>query len=321
MSNMFNDEVGRTFCQPHRRDSCHVCGMEFRPTNEMVEISAGLRPKPSRMEKLAKDRVMLMRGIAFMRNQPGRVVAYMKQNIEDHKVWLAKAEKEIAELIKADSTASTQLAAATAKAKQEIANQDAERDAISRAWVREYPNKKYMEFVGEDTQRLYDKFASVPVERSGVDIRTCSYCRKGSAVPLKKCAKCQHAYYCNNECQKAAWKAHKKVCKVPDTKPAKQKLPLTWAQLEGFNGDTAEGHVLVVRVLGQKLFTRQVLLCKDSQGVTKRVAAYTNSGKIPGAAPGVSIHWKNPRFHRFTDGSDGARFEESDLKNIELISG
>lgn len=33
-----------------------------------------------------------------------------------------------------------------------------------------------------------------------------------SGVPLKKCAKCHTAVYCNRECQTSDWKVHKKVC-------------------------------------------------------------------------------------------------------------
>lgn len=40
---------------------------------------------------------------------------------------------------------------------------------------------------------------------------TCANCGKTSA-DLKRCAKCRSEYYCNRDCQKAHWKAHKRVC-------------------------------------------------------------------------------------------------------------
>lgn len=39
----------------------------------------------------------------------------------------------------------------------------------------------------------------------------CNTCKK-TDVDLKKCAKCQTTLYCSRDCQKADWKAHKKVC-------------------------------------------------------------------------------------------------------------
>lgn len=43
---------------------------------------------------------------------------------------------------------------------------------------------------------------------------TCDDCGKPDSpwIPLKKCAKCKRAFYCDRECQKKGWKAHKKVC-------------------------------------------------------------------------------------------------------------
>ncbi|KAI1128618.1 putative MYND domain protein [Nemania abortiva] len=40
---------------------------------------------------------------------------------------------------------------------------------------------------------------------------TCNNCQKASAN-LKRCAKCSTTPYCSRDCQKADWKAHKKIC-------------------------------------------------------------------------------------------------------------
>lgn len=41
----------------------------------------------------------------------------------------------------------------------------------------------------------------------------CNTCQKTSEqVTLKRCAKCSFTQYCSRECQKADWKAHRKVC-------------------------------------------------------------------------------------------------------------
>ena len=38
----------------------------------------------------------------------------------------------------------------------------------------------------------------------------CGWCGKDGA--MSKCSRCLLAYFCNSDCQRAAWKSHKKVC-------------------------------------------------------------------------------------------------------------
>ncbi|KZS87376.1 hypothetical protein SISNIDRAFT_491139 [Sistotremastrum niveocremeum HHB9708] len=48
--------------------------------------------------------------------------------------------------------------------------------------------------------------------RRRMHLYNCSWCLNPSAV-MRKCAVCGSARYCDKECQKRDWKAHKKVCK------------------------------------------------------------------------------------------------------------
>ena len=46
-------------------------------------------------------------------------------------------------------------------------------------------------------------------------------CQEGT--PLKKCSGCRTVYFCSGECQKAAWKDHKIVCRGGAKKKKKKK--------------------------------------------------------------------------------------------------
>jgi len=64
----------------------------------------------------------------------------------------------------------------------------------------------------------YDKAELVQVE----DVlkkptRKCDVCKTATT---KACARCKTSYFCSSECQKSAWKKHKKTCKPPTTPPA-----------------------------------------------------------------------------------------------------
>jgi splicing suppressor protein 51 len=59
---------------------------------------------------------------------------------------------------------------------------------------------------------------------------SCAHCDKKSAS-LQTCPRCHKAQYCGRDCQKAAWKTHKKDCSpsaqpaVPEGNKAKQAIP------------------------------------------------------------------------------------------------
>ena len=58
----------------------------------------------------------------------------------------------------------------------------------------------------------YDKAELVEVEAVLKPIRKCAICK---TTTTKACARCKTSYFCSAECQKSAWKKHKKTCKAP----------------------------------------------------------------------------------------------------------
>lgn len=75
---------------------------------------------------------------------------------------------------------------------------------------------------------------------------------------------------------------------------------------------------LEVRIMNITTFGREVLDCKDRTGAVLRIAAYSDSHTLPGAASGRVLRWKNPRFRYFMDGSSGGRIEEADMCNVTI---
>jgi len=65
----------------------------------------------------------------------------------------------------------------------------------------------------------YDKAELVEIEAVLKPARKCDVC---SSLPAKPCARCKNTFYCSAECQKSAWKKHKKTCKAPTTPPANE---------------------------------------------------------------------------------------------------
>jgi len=63
----------------------------------------------------------------------------------------------------------------------------------------------------------YDKAELVEVEAVLKPALKCDVCKTATT---KACARCKTSYFCSAECQKSAWKKHKKTCKAPTSPPA-----------------------------------------------------------------------------------------------------
>lgn len=60
----------------------------------------------------------------------------------------------------------------------------------------------------------------------------CAQCNKTPSAlgrPLKQCAKCHRARYCDRTCQQAHWKQHKKACCAPPSNPPRPSASSTTA--------------------------------------------------------------------------------------------
>lgn len=147
-------------------------------------------------------------------------------------------------------------------------------------------------------------------------LKACNNCGDSSKYySLMKCSGCHKVVYCSQKCQKADWPSHKALCQAAK----KERAPLSWQQLEEYGGMPARGKTLEVTFVRREPGLRLVALCRDSKGDFRRVAAYTTTRNIDGFVPGMTLRWKNPRYHYFLDGSGGARIENEDLKDVRLM--
>lgn len=286
--------------------------MCFEPTNRMAEEDAGLVKKRSEAEKVAEERAQ---AIAALRGMEQMVPRPSEEVFEQTREWLRASERKLKELKRRGEDPDS----AMKKAMEVERQKELEKQAMLQAWGRNNPGKNVMEFGGPETQRIFENFVAPPPQsdQAAVDLFTCAYCKNISEVELKYCARCRKVVYCNRDCQKKAWKAHKKICVQAKTKDVTS-ASMTWDQLEALGGSTATGQTLELRAILDESMMRQVFQCKDRNGVMKRIAAYTDSRSIAGLKQGSVLKWKNPRFHYFVDGSSGARIEQSDLVNITV---
>ena len=254
----------------------------FDVTNRMMEENAGLVKKRTPVEVAAEEYAVVwyaLQGMERMHPRPPDKV------FEQNRVHLRKAEEKL-EQFQRDGEIGVEAAKQAAMNKE--MQQDMQRTAMMQAWSKLNPGKTKWEFGGPETQKIYDQIAAPPpCKADRADKFTCAYCKKHSTTKLKCCARCKKIYYCSSDCQKAAWKAHRKEC-VPAEKEPKA-LPLTWEQVEAHGGAPVTGRVLQVRAMLDESVTRQVFSCKDHAGVVKRIADFTNSRSIPGLKQGSVV--------------------------------
>lgn len=110
---------------------------------------------------------------------------------------------------------------------KKYSNELAARDDVCKFWLEEMLVKHMAGLGGFDTSPSSRAASSERRGRRSVDtgihqscssltgkLERCSGCGKieGKKNDFKKCSRCQVAVYCGRACQKADWKAHKKVC-------------------------------------------------------------------------------------------------------------
>ncbi|KAJ6003538.1 hypothetical protein N7522_006230 [Penicillium canescens] len=66
--------------------------------------------------------------------------------------------------------------------------------------------------IGEE-QKKHNSEISAQLRKTGANHDNCDNCGQ-NVIPLKKCSQCRSVSYCSRECQKAAWRAHKRDCKT-----------------------------------------------------------------------------------------------------------
>jgi hypothetical protein len=285
----------------------------------LAVVVAFLINKTTAVEQAAVDKAVAMYALRGMEQMVPR---------PNEEAWARNREylRRADEKLKRFEAAGEDVQSAMVKAIEEQTRSEMERNALMQALSKNNPGKTTFEMGGPETQKIYDEIIANPsIKTNRAEAFTCGYCNKSATEKLLLCSRCRKVSYCDKACQNASWKAHKKLC-VPvvavDGEAAKnpKTLPLTWKEVEAHGvGNPVSGRKLEVRAMLDESMTRQVFSCKDRSGVVRRVAAYTNSGTIPGLKQGSILRWKNPRYHYFMDGSSGARIEETDLVNITVV--
>ena len=313
---LVRDKYGQFYCKDHGRETCDECQFDCSMPNRTIEEDVGLRKKRTEVEIVAEQKatvLAVLRGEVLVSPRPREEV------FEMHREFLREFDEQLKRFAKAGEDVEGFLAKAIDK---EMAK-EVERLAFRQALLKLNPGESKIRLGGADQQNIFDDLISAPSSDRGSKAEkfTCDYCGANSVVKLQLCGRCRRkVVYCNKICQTVAWKAHKKQCvKLKSTKKNPKTLDLTWDQVEAHEGAPVEGRTLEVRAILDESMMRHVFSCKDRAGVIRRVAAYTDSRKIPGMRQGAVLRWKNPRYYCFMDGSSGARIEEEDLANITIL--
>jgi len=182
-------------------------------------------------------------------------ISNLFENLNFHMDNLQKIEKRLDDL--RASGADKEISEALRASQLRAQDKQSTVEAVAMAWFKQNPGKTKMEYGGDETQKLYEQVAAPPPSANSTrrDRLICDYCGKSHIEKLKLCSRCWSVAYCDKECQITAWRGHKKVCipkeqsvvnPVTGKKEKKEDLPLTWAQLEAFQGAAAEGKVCCI---------------------------------------------------------------------------
>lgn len=292
---------------------CPECCLTFGIVNRNAEIKAGLRKKSSEIESAAAERAIISEGIGsilsgkFDEKNPSVFFIAQVEAFQD----IEKKLKDLGVFAKPGEILEA-TEAADREQQAQCVNVESLEAAMGKAAARHGDNIPFT--------RTHGTFTVAPPTQSSLNIpedTVCSECGGCGSVKLMLCGRCRSVCYCSKECQAAAWKTHKRECRQPDDTTT-GKLPLTWSQLEGYNGMPAVGKVLEVRIMKIDTYLRKVLHCEDRVGAVRLIAVYSDNQVLPGAAVGRMIRWTGPRFRNFMDGRSGARAENYDLGNIKI---
>lgn len=90
-----------------------------------------------------------------------------------------------------------------------------EDDVANETW------KGFLDTIGAMTGRKRsDAERSAAQEPAEPGVAVCGVCKKSGSAVVKRCARCQIAVYCSQECQRSDWKTHKRACKAPGSSGA-----------------------------------------------------------------------------------------------------
>lgn len=154
MPNIYTDEIGRSFCNAHRKVHCNVCCLSFEELNIHAEIEAGLRRPPTKAEELAKQKVMIERGLAFMMNQDPRTRQGMQENIAYHETELARVKRELKDLLESDQGQLSAVEKALGEELEKAQSMDIDQKALAEAFARLNPGKTHFEVGGIETEQV-----------------------------------------------------------------------------------------------------------------------------------------------------------------------
>lgn len=104
------DIVGRMYCTLHSLVHCDQCYLSCALMNREAEIAAGLRPTPTRLQRLQEEQEAIIAGIEGMMQQmhaSPRSGAHLAAVLQQHRLQLADNESAIAALRATDADAGT----------------------------------------------------------------------------------------------------------------------------------------------------------------------------------------------------------------------